>query len=189
MSFGGASRDHGKDRSFTSIHVIGGNDCVLENLRSAVDLRIKGGAIIEKSACILGNLNVQEMLMGQTCGNILTQKIQEKELSEGIEIIGNIMLDIPNSVRVGGAILGNSSLQFNSVQIIGLQEPAIPNLTDSTGGTSSGTLGPFATITGGGNASVLSVQSAINDIGNAIVSLDTQIVNILEALRSHGLIG
>ena len=93
MSFRGGSFDQARDRQFTSLHIVGGNDCSIDNIRSAVDLRIQGGAIIHKGACVLGNLNVSGMLVGDVSGNILTSKIQEQELMQGIEVIGNLVTD------------------------------------------------------------------------------------------------
>jgi predicted acyltransferase (DUF342 family) len=93
MSFGGASQDQAKDRRLSSLHLIGGNECSLDNSRSAVDLRVQGGTLINKSLCVMGNINAGGMISGEFMGNLITGKIQEEELMQGIQVIGNLNMD------------------------------------------------------------------------------------------------
>ena len=100
MSFQAASKDLARDKQFTSMTLIGGYDCDPNNPRKGIDLRVKGGAIVEKSLCVLGNLNVAGMLSSAMSGNILTEKIQESELMEGIQVCGNLVM-VDESVLLG----------------------------------------------------------------------------------------
>ena len=108
MSFQSASKELGRDKQFTSMVLIGGYDCDPNNARKGVDLRVKGGAIIEKSLCVVGNLNVAGMLSSEMSGNLLTGKIQESELMEGIQVCGNLMM-IDDSVLIGGVQVPSGS--------------------------------------------------------------------------------
>ena len=88
-SFRNASKALGKSQAFTSLELTGGYDCdYINGINKGVDLLIQGGAAIRKSACIQGNLSVEGLIFGDICGNILTQRIQEKYYTEGIDIIG-----------------------------------------------------------------------------------------------------
>jgi len=100
MSFQAASKELSRDKQFTSMTLIGGYDCDPNNPRKGIDLRVKGGALIEKSFCVLGNINVAGILSGQINGNLLTDKIQETELMQGIQVCGNLLLD-ENSSLIG----------------------------------------------------------------------------------------
>jgi hypothetical protein len=104
MSFQAASKDLSRDKQFTSMTLIGGYDCDVSNPRKGVDLRVKGGAIIEKSLCVLGNLNVAGMLSSEVSGNVLTDKIQEAELMQGIQVCGNLIM-VEESLLIGNVCI------------------------------------------------------------------------------------
>jgi hypothetical protein len=54
---------------------------------------VKGGAIIEKTQCVLGNLIVNGLIMGNICGHIYTDRIVAKELQDPIDFIGDLLID------------------------------------------------------------------------------------------------
>jgi hypothetical protein len=100
MSFQAASRELGRDKQFTSMILIGGFDVDPNDPRKGVDL---GGRRIikkEKSVLVLGNLNVAGLLSSNFAGNLLTEKIQESELTQGVQICGNLVM-IDDSTLIG----------------------------------------------------------------------------------------
>ena len=92
MSFRSASKDLGRSYTFTNLELNGGYDCNKDFPWKAVDLLVQGGAYINKSMCIGGNICVGDLLMGDVCGNLFTQKIMEKEPMQGIDLCGNVSL-------------------------------------------------------------------------------------------------
>lgn len=120
MSFQAASKDLSRDKQFTSMTLIGGYDCDPNNPRKGVDLRVKGGELIEKSLCVLGNINVAGVIISNICGTVFTPKIQEKELTSGIQVCGNLLLN-EDSYLIGN-ILAPSSGSIKTAII----EEAVP---------------------------------------------------------------
>ena len=55
----GASRDQEQNRVNTSLRLIGGTDCVINNMARNPDLDVDGGARIRKSLCVLGDTILQ----------------------------------------------------------------------------------------------------------------------------------
>ncbi len=92
MSF---SRDSNQCLTLT---LNGGNDTDPEHLRKIVDLKVEGGVVIKKSATILGNLYCGLFLSGKFDGDLFTKQIQERELTEGIAVYGD--LNCTNSIKV-----------------------------------------------------------------------------------------
>lgn len=116
MSFQAASRELGRDKQLTSMLLIGGFDADPDNIRKGVDLRVKGGSLIEKSLVVLGNIYVAGILESELCGDLLTDKIQEKELTQGIDVCGNLVID-SESVLIGNVCIPNSgSLQTPKIE-------------------------------------------------------------------------
>lgn len=75
-----------------------------------------------------------------------------------------------------GHYAGSGTVYVNGTKVIGAQGSAIASLTDSTGGSTDGTL---AAISGSG---------ADSDINNNFAELNSKVDAILSALRTHGLI-
>lgn len=100
MSFQAASKDLSRDKQFTTMTLIGGYDCNPNVPKKGVDLRVKGGVLIEKSLCVMGNINVSGIISGEQSGNVLTEKIQEAELTQGIQVCGNLILN-EESIIIG----------------------------------------------------------------------------------------
>jgi hypothetical protein len=208
-----ASRAINIDKQYSTLHLIGGNDVNPNFLRKGMDLRVEGGALIKKSLVVMGNLSVDTFMSGDMAGNLFTTSIQEAELGEGIMVVGDVVLDEDNSFignlqsdliegttasgvaipKIMGdvEVCGNITVMgvnVGSDSVVGPQEPGIPDITDSSGGSGSATLSAPAVIVGGGDASVASVQNAIDTLTNNVSSLNDKISEILTALRSHGLI-
>lgn len=92
MSFRSASRAFQVSKAYTNLELNGGYDCFCSGPKNkGVDLLVQGGARIRKTLCA-GNICVEGLIIGDLCGNILTQHIQEKEPTKGIDIVGNIRL-------------------------------------------------------------------------------------------------
>jgi hypothetical protein len=95
MSFHRASKDSHNDQTLTSLVLISGKDYNPElPLRSqGPSFWVKGGSIIEKSMCVLGNLIVGGIIIGNLCGQVYTDKIIAKELQDGIDVCGDMIID------------------------------------------------------------------------------------------------
>ena len=76
----------------------GGNDTDPAHLKKIVDLKVEGGVVIKKSATVLGNLYCGLFLSGKFDGELFTKQIQERELTEGIAVYGD--LNCENKIRV-----------------------------------------------------------------------------------------
>lgn len=116
MSFQAASRDLSRDKQFTSMTLIGGYDCSIDQPRKGVDLRVKGGSIIEKSLCVLGNINVAGMLTSEISGNVLTSKIQESSLTQGIQVCGNLVMTNDSFLEGNISVPSQGVLQTPKIQ-------------------------------------------------------------------------
>ena len=90
-----ASKDSHNDHTLTSLVIISGRDCKPElPLRAQhPDLWVKGGAIIEKTLCVLGNISVDGLILGNLCGDVYTDRIVAKELQDPIDVIGELVID------------------------------------------------------------------------------------------------
>lgn len=96
MPFQNATKDLSQDKSHSSLHLIGGVDSDPNFVRKPCDLRVEGGSITKKTALVLGNIVIgdkSKFILGNLCGSIFTDHIQEKEPGQGITLLGNI--DIP----------------------------------------------------------------------------------------------
>lgn len=170
------NRDRNKDKQFTGVHINGGRDADIDNLKRTIDLKVDGGALIKKNVIVSGNLTVQNVMFGSLIGDVFTQKIQEKELGYGIDIIG-------------GLNICDGLIKLDDVQILGPQQPTINGLIDNTDGAISDTLGPVNKIVdSSGLATTESTQSAIDDITNSIASIQNKLNEIIITLKNHGLI-
>lgn len=95
MSYQRASKDSHNDQTLTSLVLIAGRDCRpdLPLRAQGPDLWVRGGAIVEKTMCVLGNLSVDGMMSGNLCGDLFTDRIVAKELQDGITVIGDLFVD------------------------------------------------------------------------------------------------
>jgi hypothetical protein len=93
MSKNNASKAKGVDKQITTLWLIGGFDSDPERQSKAVDFKVEGGALIKKAMVVLGNVNVQQFLKGDLIGNVFTDFIQEKQVGEGIKIVGDLLPD------------------------------------------------------------------------------------------------
>ena len=101
MSFRPASKDFAQSHAFTNLELNGGYDCHTDYPQKAVDLLVQGGAVIRKSLCVGGNIFISDLITGDLCGNIFTEKINEKEPMEGIDVCGNLTPGIDNLYNLG----------------------------------------------------------------------------------------
>lgn len=101
MSFNPASKAKSIDKQFSSLSLIGGRDTNPNALFKGVDLRVEGGALVKKTMCVLGNIYVGQFLMADTVGNVYTDLIQEKHLTEGIKIVGDLIPDDTSTYNLG----------------------------------------------------------------------------------------
>lgn len=95
MSYQRASKDSHNDKTLTSLVLIGTRDCRpdLPLRAQGPDLWVKGGSIIEKTLCVLGNVVVDGLIIGNLCGDVYTENIIAKELQDGINVVGNLIID------------------------------------------------------------------------------------------------
>lgn len=84
------------DKHFTTITLGSERDVDINRLGgNPPSFWTAGGALIDKSAMIRGNLYVGGLMTGNVCAqNILVETIEEKFYQEGITIIGNLNTDI-----------------------------------------------------------------------------------------------
>ena len=97
-----ASKDSHNDKTFSSMTLIGGREAkpgVPLRFQSP-DLWVKGGSIIEKTLCVLGNICVDGLSLGNICGDVYTDKIIAKELQHPISFVGDLVID-PDFSLVG----------------------------------------------------------------------------------------
>lgn len=97
---GGATNGFHKDRRNTTMTVISQRDCDPTKTPSqqAPALWVYGGALVEKSLCVLGNINTQGLVIGDVCSpQVFTDVLREKTLEQGIVVDGNLCL-VPESV-------------------------------------------------------------------------------------------
>ena len=120
MSFQKATHN---DQTLTSLVITGGKDCIPNRLLRAQgpDMWVKGGAIIEKTLCVLGNLYVDGFIIGNICGDVYTEHIISKNLHKPIEVIGNLLID--PDFHLIGAIQTNciSDITGNNVEAINIK--------------------------------------------------------------------
>ena len=86
------------DQRFTTLTLLSDRDVSPIGLRplfhQSPALWVRGGALIEKSEAILGNLYVGDFIYGNLCADfILTDSIHEKVLGLGINVYGNLRLE------------------------------------------------------------------------------------------------
>ena len=93
MSKNNATKAMGIDKQLTTLWLIGGFDSDNERQSKAVDFKVEGGALVKKSMVVLGNVNVQQFIKGDLIGNVFTQLIQEKQVGDGIKIVGDLLPD------------------------------------------------------------------------------------------------
>lgn len=83
------------NKQFSTLWLNGGYDpadCNPNNLR--IDLRVAGGALIKKSLCVLGNVEVKGTISGSLCGDICTNLIYANPLvGTNISVLGNLEID------------------------------------------------------------------------------------------------
>jgi len=87
-----ATTNFKKSEQFTNLTLIGGRDCIpgVPMNHQSPDLWVQGGAIIERTLCVNGNV-VAKNFIGNVCADtVLTTTLKEKYTGEGIEIIGNL---------------------------------------------------------------------------------------------------
>lgn len=160
MSFKGATAGFHIDERKTTLHLIGGRDCVPGAPLTAYtpDLWIRGGSAIEKSLCVLGNIYTEGTFVGNLCSQIaLTETLSEKFLGEGISVLGNLIMD-GNSTLFAGAIVADK-LTVNEITSDGdlIIDPK-GNLYLTPGGNvdlNGGNILNVSLITGSGNGLVL----------------------------------
>lgn len=91
-----ATADLSIDAQLSSLALIGGSDANPSIINKAVDLRVEGGALIRKRLLVLGNICVKDTIIGTHQGNVITEKIQALDLTEGIQIVGNVNMNNDN---------------------------------------------------------------------------------------------
>lgn len=94
-----ASKEVSIDNQYSSLVLIGGADVHPDFLSRGVDLRVEGGVLIRKKLLVLGNICVNDTIIGDVEGNIVTGHIQAKELTEGIVVVGNVCVSPENFVK------------------------------------------------------------------------------------------
>lgn len=92
MSHSKASKGLQWDRTFSTITLNGGADCVGRDWSQKVDFKVKGGALIRKTLCAAGGLDV---------GNLKVH---------GITIIGNTLEGNPGNLIVQGNVVADGNV-------------------------------------------------------------------------------
>jgi hypothetical protein len=95
MSAPKATQDFSVNKEFSSLWLLGGRDCKPGTLlkQQSPDLWVKGGSIVEKTLCVLGNLTVDGLMTGNVCGQLFTDQIVAKVLQDGIDVFGDLIID------------------------------------------------------------------------------------------------
>jgi hypothetical protein len=95
------------NKQYSTLWLSGGFDeanCNPNKLR--VDLRVAGGALIKKTLCVLGNIELKGILNGPLlCANISTNLIYPKSPLTNIAVAGNLILDTNYHIVSGFADL------------------------------------------------------------------------------------
>lgn len=113
MSFGTASAENAVTKAYHSLTLIAGLEASKENKARPVDLNVRGGGIFNKNLIVCGNLDVEGVISGNITGNIATDTIIASNITEGITIIGNLIIDdefevCANVIKIN-SIAGNNN--------------------------------------------------------------------------------
>lgn len=188
MSFKGATAGFSIDERKTTLHLIGGRDCVPGAPMGTYtpDLWVRGGTAVEKSLCVLGNINTEGMLIGNVCSDIaMVETLSEKFMGEGVTVMGNLIFD-SSSTLVAQSITTNNITANGDVTI----NPSGDLILKPEGNIDlcAGDLSNVTTIFGGGNGLVLDpgadnfvtvVGQGINLSGGDICDVDVLKANTL----------
>lgn len=105
MSFQNATKDLFISKQLASLLLVGGKDvdinsATIGSIRKTGDLRVAGGALVEKNlriggtTLVGGNLNADTIVNQTLVGNIAyLDKIIEKSLEDGVKLVGNLVPD------------------------------------------------------------------------------------------------
>jgi len=115
-----ASEAHHIDGVFTTLNLIGGNDCSLDFQQIVPDLRVRGGAEIDKTLCVtdiflsggfLGNVFMPSPFVyeGNLLGNLVGDTIIEGCLTLNGNIKSNVIIDGNVTIKGDLEVLGNTT--------------------------------------------------------------------------------
>lgn len=82
------------DNNLTSLIIQGGRDVNINRANGlcAPDLWVKGGALIEKSILVTGNINCADVIIGDISGDIYTNHIIANDLVEPVVLEGDFVI-------------------------------------------------------------------------------------------------
>jgi hypothetical protein len=102
------------NKQFSTLWLTAGydpDDCNPNNLH--IDLRVKGGALIKRNLCVLGNVTAKGALIGDLCGNVVTDVVQSKTAGGTITVEGNVAINPEFELTVSNACI--TTLQVNKI--------------------------------------------------------------------------
>ena len=116
MSFGPASKENAISRALHSLTLIAGIEANKDNKTRPVDLNVRGGGIFNKNLVVCGNLDVESFINGDLDGNIFTNSIMASNSSEGITVVGNLIID-DDFILTANTIAANTITSANGNDI------------------------------------------------------------------------
>lgn len=149
---------------------------IVGKLQDQVNLSQKIGEPLVGPLNITGDIIATGDITGDNL--IADSDVFGSTVSSGSTITAVSNISTTNGDFVGGA---SGSLILNGIQVVGLQQPDIINLTDNSGGTANNIIASITDVTTPGSADIGPVRDAIADLAAKVNA-------ILTALKNHGLI-
>jgi hypothetical protein len=131
MSFAPASRENAITKAYHSLTLIAGLEATIENKARPVDLNVLGGGIFHRNLVVCGNIDVGDFLNGNVDGNIFTNYITASNSSQGITVIGDLIIDddytLTANVISANTIVNNNGddLTLEATDMIILNSPTV----------------------------------------------------------------
>lgn len=120
MAFVGTATNDAECRSLV---VTSTRECRTD--RAAPALWVRGGALIDRAACVSGNLTVHGLTLSDVCGQLVTDRVVAKDFTRPIEVHGDVAIDEDFVLSASTLCCPGGAITLRSQLVIDVDDPLI----------------------------------------------------------------